>query len=46
MGIAGTILLIAILGGGMYFAYWAIRRTLAEDTGKNRNQRRVSRRRR
>jgi uncharacterized iron-regulated membrane protein len=46
MGIAGSLLLIAIVGGGMYFAVWAIRRTLAEDTGKNRNQRRTSRRRR
>ena len=46
MGIAGTIFLIAIVGGGIYFAIWAVRRTLAEDAGKSRTQRRVARRRR
>jgi threonine/homoserine/homoserine lactone efflux protein len=46
MGTTGIILLILILGGGAYFAYWGIQRTLAEDVGKNRNQKRAYRKRR
>lgn len=29
------IVLIAIICGGFYFAYWGIRRTLKEDSGKS-----------
>ncbi len=45
MNTAGAILLILVLGSGVYFAWWGIRRTLAEDVGKNRSQKRNYRRR-
>jgi len=35
-----VVFLIAIIGGGSYFAYWGVQRTLKEDTGKNRRTRR------
>ncbi len=46
MSTIGAILLVAVLLGGAYFAYWGIRRTLSEDVGKNRSQKRAYRRKR
>lgn len=46
MNTFGAIVLVMVIGGGIYFAYWGIRRTLAEDVGKNRSQKRAYRRRR
>ena len=46
MNTFGAILLVIVLAGGVYFAYWGIRRTLAEDVGKNRSQKRNYRRKR
>lgn len=45
MNIIGTILLIVLLAGGFYFAYWAISRVLTDESGRNRRQRRGSPRR-
>ena len=45
MDTIGIILTLAIIAGVGYFAYWGIKRTLADDTGKTRKQRRSSRRR-
>ncbi|MDW3649271.1 MAG: hypothetical protein R8P61_19540 [Bacteroidia bacterium] len=44
MNALGIILTLAVVAGGFYFAYWAIKRTLADDAGKNRRQRRSSKR--
>ena len=44
MNLLGTLVLIALLAGGGYFAFWAIKRTLADDTNKSRKQRRGARR--
>lgn len=35
-----TIFMLLILGGGAFFAYWAIRRTLKEDMAKPARKRR------
>ncbi|GAB4419784.1 MAG: hypothetical protein OHK0039_32550 [Bacteroidia bacterium] len=43
MSIFSTLLLVALLGGGFYFTYWAINRTLADSSGQGRNQRRKAR---
>lgn len=43
MDTLGIILTLAVVAGGFYFAYWAIKRTLADDTGKTRKQRRSKR---
>lgn len=39
-----VIITLAIVAGGIYFAYWAIRKTLADESGKNRRSRRGGRR--
>lgn len=44
MNIIGIIFLVILLGAGGYFAVWAMKKTLADDTGKNRRERRGSRR--
>lgn len=43
MNLAGTLVLIAVLGGVGYFVYWAIQRTMA-DSGAGAKPRRKSRR--
>ena len=45
MEIVGTILIIAVIGGGGYLAWWAIQRTLADEGGRNRRSRRSGRKR-
>ncbi|MDX2282700.1 MAG: hypothetical protein NW241_01000 [Bacteroidia bacterium] len=45
MNALGTILLIALVGGVVYLVYLGIRKTLAEDSGRSRRQRRGARRR-
>lgn len=42
MNIVGIIFLIALLAGGIYFSIWAMKKTLADDAGKTRRQRRSS----
>ncbi|MEM7367650.1 MAG: hypothetical protein AAF587_03545 [Bacteroidota bacterium] len=44
MNIIGIIFLIVLLGAGGYFAVWAMKKTLADDTDKNRRQRRGAKR--
>lgn len=44
-GTISLVAVVAILAGGIYFAYWAIQRTLNDTTGKSRNARRKVRRR-
>ena len=39
------ILVVALLAGGIYFAYWGIQRTLADTSGRNRSARRKSKKR-
>lgn len=45
MDMVTTLLVIAVVGGGIYFAYWAVQKTLKEDTGKNRREKRRYKRR-
>jgi len=42
---ATTLLIVAILGGAGYFAFWATKRTLAEDSGSGKRKKRSRRRR-
>ncbi len=35
-----AVLLVLIIGGGSYFAYWGVQRTLKEETGKTKRARR------
>ena len=44
MNTFGALLTVAIIVGGFLFAYWAIKKTLSDDKGKNRRQRRAGKR--
>lgn len=46
MEIVTTILVLAIIGAGGWFAYWGIQRTLNDNAGANRSQRRKTKARR
>lgn len=45
LNMATSILVIAVVGGGIYFAYWAVQKTLKEDVGRNRREKRRFKRR-
>ena len=36
MNTLSILVILALAGGSVYFAYWGIQRTLKEDGGKNR----------
>lgn len=45
MNLLTTLVVIAIIGGGIYFAYWGIQRTLREDKRRSKRGKRTFRRR-
>ena len=40
MNLLNTLVVLALIGGTIYLTYWAIQKTLKEETGKNRRARR------